>query len=79
MAEVILTVSLPDQEHLEVPMPRRRRPTAGVESYVELARKLEILERELAVQRNAIEKLKMMGRPAKPATEMAAGPVRKSA
>jgi len=48
-------------------MPRRRRTTQGVESQQELASKLEILERELAVQRTAIEKLKELGAPQKAA------------
>jgi hypothetical protein len=39
-------------------MPRRRRGVQGVESSQDLARKLEVLERELAVQRAAMEKLK---------------------
>ena len=39
-------------------MPRRRRVVQGVESPQDLARKLEVLERELAVQRAAMEKLK---------------------
>jgi len=42
-------------------MPRRRRMVQGVESSQELARKLEVLERELAVQRTAMEKLKEIG------------------
>ena len=42
-------------------MPRRRRMVQGVESSQDLARKLEVLERELAVQRAAIEKLKQLG------------------
>jgi len=41
-------------------MPRRRRMVQGVESSQDLARKLEVLERELAVQRAAMEKLKEM-------------------
>lgn len=41
-------------------MPRRRR-IQGVESSQDLERKLEILERELAVQRAAMEKLKLLG------------------
>jgi len=48
-------------------MPRRRRMVQGVESSQELARKLEVLERELAVQRVAMEKLKQLGPPEKPA------------
>lgn len=42
-------------------MPRRRRVVQGVESSQDLARKLEVLERELAVQRAAMEKLKELG------------------
>jgi hypothetical protein len=44
-------------------MPRRRRVVQGVESPQDLAQKLEVLERELAVQRAAMEKLKALGRP----------------
>jgi hypothetical protein len=47
-------------------MPRRRRP-AGLECLVELARKAAILEREMSVQRDAIERL----------TETAARPMEK--
>lgn len=49
-------------------MPRRRRMVQGVESSQELARKLEVLERELAVQRTAMEKLKLLGPSEKAAT-----------
>ena len=42
-------------------MARRRRTAAGIESLEDLARKAEILERELAVQRQALEKLRQMG------------------
>jgi len=42
-------------------MARRRRTAAGLESLEDLARKAEILERELAVQRQALEKLRQMG------------------
>ena len=38
----------------------RRRRTAGIESLEDIARKAEILERELAVQRQALEKLRQM-------------------
>lgn len=37
-------------------MPRRRKP-AGLECLVDLARKAEILEREMSTQRQAIERL----------------------
>lgn len=39
----------------------RRPRTVGTESALDLARKAEILEREMAVQRDAIERLKQMG------------------
>jgi hypothetical protein len=48
-------------------MPRRRRMVQGVESSQDLARKLEVLERELAVQRAAMEKLKQLGAKPTPA------------
>lgn len=38
-------------------MPRRRKP-AGLECLVELARKAAILEREMAAQREAMERLR---------------------
>ena len=41
-------------------MARRRRTAAGLESLEDLARKAAILERELAIQRHAIERLKQM-------------------
>jgi hypothetical protein len=46
-------------------MARRRRTAAGLESLADLARKAEILERELAVQRRALEKLRQMAAPPK--------------
>jgi hypothetical protein len=52
-------------------MPRRRRMVQGVESSQDLARKLEVLERELAVQRAAMEKLKQLG--AKPVATRTTG------
>ena len=42
-------------------MARRRRTGTGMESFEDLARKLQVLERELAVQRQALERLKQMG------------------
>ena len=39
----------------------RRPRMVGTESAFELAQKAEILERELAVQRDALERLKKMG------------------
>jgi hypothetical protein len=41
-------------------MARRPKP-AGLESSADLARKMEILEREMASQREALERLKQMG------------------
>lgn len=60
-------------------MPRRRRMVQGVESPQDLARKLEVLERELAVQRNAMEKLKQLGPAGRPAPVPARAPRRKTA
>jgi hypothetical protein len=51
----------------------------GVESSQELARKLEVLERELAVQRAAMEKLKLLGPPEKAAMLPRRVPRRKTA
>ena len=42
-------------------MPRRRRVVQGVESPQDMARKIEVLERELALQRAAMDKLKELG------------------
>jgi hypothetical protein len=39
----------------------RRPRTPGIESSVDLAKKAEILERELEAQRTALERLKQMG------------------
>ena len=60
-------------------MPRRRRMVQGVESPQDLARKLEVLERELEVQRVAMEKLKLLGPSAKPTPAFAGFVRRKSA
>lgn len=60
-------------------MPRRRRMVQGVESSQDLARKLEVLERELAVQRAAMERLKELGTSPKAAPATARLNVRKSA
>jgi hypothetical protein len=51
----------------------------GVESSQDLARKLEVLERELAVQRAAMEKLKLLGPSAKTAPAPARVAGRKTA
>jgi hypothetical protein len=42
-------------------MARRPKPV-GLESAADLARKVEILEREMATQRAALERLKQLGR-----------------
>ena len=60
-------------------MPRRRRMVQGVESPQDLERKLEILERELEVQRAAMEKLKLLGPVEKAAQARARLTRRKSA
>jgi hypothetical protein len=51
----------------------------GVESSQDMARKLEVLERELAVQRTAMERLKQLGPAGRPAPAPARNPRRKSA
>ena len=60
-------------------MPRRRRMAQGVESSQDMARKLEVLERELAVQRTAMEKLKQLGPPGRSEPAPARTPRRKTA
>ena len=60
-------------------MPRRRRMVQGVESSQDLARKLEVLERELAVQKAAMEKLKLLGPASKETPAATRLPRRKSA
>jgi hypothetical protein len=75
----ILTASFPNKITLEGPVPRRRRMVQGVESSQDMARKLEVLERELAVQRTAMEKLKQLGPAGRPAAAPARPPRRKSA
>ena len=54
----------------------RRRAAAGMESLEDLARKVAILERELRIQRQALDKLKQMG-PKRPSDSTA--PAKKSA
>ena len=43
-------------------MPRRAK-AGGLDSSTDLARKVEILEREMATQREALERLKQMSAP----------------
>ena len=57
----------------------RRRTPAGMDSSEDLTRKVEILERELEVQRVAIEKLKDMGKGRHSVPESVTPAVRKSA
>jgi hypothetical protein len=42
-------------------MTRRRRTAPGMDSFAELAEKVKIPEREMAVQRKAMDRLKEMG------------------
>lgn len=57
-------------------MARSRAAAAGMESLDELARKAEILERELAAQRQAITRLKEMGTPSKDVSHESGLPAR---
>lgn len=52
----------------------RRPRTVGTESSADLARKAEILEREMAVQRDALERLRQMATPRHPEDEREARP-----
>lgn len=58
-------------------MARRRAAAGGFDSLEDLARKVAILERELAVQQQALAKLKAMGPAARPPEAIV--PDRKSA
>ncbi len=60
-------------------MARRRGTTASTDPLQDLARKTEILERELAVQRAAIEKLKELGRRPEPEARIIEIPIRRTA
>jgi hypothetical protein len=60
-------------------MPHRR---TTADPFADLARKIEILEREMATQREALTKLKEMSAPAAPAAVRAApaaAPIRRTA
>lgn len=52
----------------------RRPRTVGIESSADLARKAEILEREMAAQREALERLRKMGVTRDPDAEREAPP-----
>lgn len=56
-------------------MPRRRKP-AGLECLVELARKAAILEREMSIQRDAIERLRERAAPPADKSDRRASPAR---
>ena len=56
----------------------RRPRKAGVDPFADLEKKVAILEREMAVQRIALEKLKDMG-PARIAREASESRIRRSA
>jgi hypothetical protein len=43
----------------------RRPKSVGLESTADLARKTEILEREMAAQREALDRLKQIGTPSR--------------
>ena len=45
----------------------RRPKSVGLESTADLARKTEILEREMAAQREALDRLKQIGTPSREA------------
>ena len=52
----------------------RRPRTVGTESALDLARKAEILEREMAVQRDALERLKQMSTSRHPEPDQVVAP-----
>ena len=52
----------------------RRPRTVGTESALDLARKAEILEREMAVQRDALERLKQMSTARRPEPDQVVAP-----
>ena len=56
-------------------MTRRRRTPPGMDSLEDLAKKVKVLEREMALQRIALERLKAMGSEVR----FEASPVRKTA
>jgi hypothetical protein len=59
-------------------MARRRRPALGMDSFEDLARKIKVLEREMAQQRKALDRLQQMGSERRISAERAV-PARKSA
>lgn len=57
----------------------RRPKSAGIDPFADLTKKVEILEREMAVQRAALDRLKAMGRAPVVRNPRALGTTRKSA
>ena len=57
----------------------RRFTTAGADLFADLARKMEILEEELKVQRAALDRLKKMGPADRVLPRDVSEPVRRSA
>jgi hypothetical protein len=60
-------------------MTRRRRTAPGMDSFEDLVRKVKVLEREMALQRKALDRLKQMGSERRVAAMRAAVPARKTA
>lgn len=57
-----------------------RRPKAlELDPFADLAKKVEILEREMSVQRAALDRLKALARPHHPRRDEAPTPARKTA
>jgi len=57
----------------------RRQRAAAADPFADLAKKMEILEREMAVQRIALERLKQMGSPELPHERAAETRIRRTA
>ena len=60
-------------------MTRRRRTAPGMDSLTGLAEKVKVLEREMALQRKALERLKQMGSERPVAAPRELHPARKTA
>lgn len=57
----------------------RPRKAPGLDPFADLAKKIEILEREMSIQRAALDRLKSMSAPRQPLREEHPTRVRKSA
>ena len=57
----------------------QRRSFAPDDPFADLDKKVQILERELALQRSAMERLKTLGQPVRREVEMIPAPARKTA